>query len=176
MNELRPATAADGPALVALYREVFPGEDLVPLVRDLMAEPSGVLSLVVAGDSRIAGHVAFTHCGIEGSRAPFALLGPLAVAQSERRKGNARRLIGEGLVRLSEDGIERAFVLGDPFFYARFGFAPESCIMPPYPLVPEWRAAWQSLRLGDGEEATGCVCRHRGAVASCGARDPAPPL
>lgn len=155
---LRLATAADWPALEALYRAVFPAEDLVPLVRDLLGEPSCVLSLVVAGagggDCSIAGHVAFTRCSVEATGANVALLGPLAVAVSERRKGHARRLVGEGVAMLAREGVTCVLVLGDPRFYARFGFATETRITPPYPLVPEWRDAWQSLRIGSSEEAT----------------------
>ena len=45
------------------------------------------------------------------------------------------------------------FVLGDPAYYGRLGFATEKRIEPPYGLPPEWEGAWQSQYL-DGQAAT----------------------
>ena len=54
-----------------------------------------------------------------------------------------------GLLRLEEAGIRSVYVLGDPAYYSRFGFAPERSVATPYPLPAEWADAWQSLCLGD---------------------------
>jgi hypothetical protein len=63
---IRPSTPADTSALEALYAAAFPEEDLVPLVRSLLAEPDGVISLVAQQGGAVAGHVAFTLCRVEG--------------------------------------------------------------------------------------------------------------
>jgi len=42
-------------------------------------------------------------------------------------------------------------VLGDPAYYSRVGFAPETRVSPPYPLPEEWRAGWQSIALQETE-------------------------
>ena len=58
-------------------------------------------------------------------------------------------LVREGLRRLQSEGIGMVYVLGDPAYYARFGFLPERSVETPYPLPSEWADAWQSLRLMD---------------------------
>ena len=49
-----------------------------------------------------------------------------------------------GLARLAEAAVRQVFVLGDPRFYGRLGFAAESQVLPPCPLPVAWRDAWQS--------------------------------
>lgn len=145
---IRPSTAADASALEDLYRAAFPDEDLLPLLRDLLSLDTAFLSLVGLAGTSVAGHVAFTRCSVEGSSQPAALLAPLAVSPPDQGQGLGAALVREGLGRLSNEGILCVFVLGNPAYYARFGFAPEEQVKPPYPLVPEWQTAWQSLRLG----------------------------
>ncbi|MCY0154352.1 hypothetical protein [Hoeflea alexandrii] len=50
--------------------------------------------------------------------------------------------------RLKRDGVAHVYVLGDPAYYGRSGFSPETGVAPPYPLPEEYREAWQSLGLG----------------------------
>jgi putative acetyltransferase len=38
-------------------------------------------------------------------------------------------------------------VLGDPAYYARFGFRPERGVAPPFPIPEAWAEAWQGLAL-----------------------------
>ena len=142
----RNSVQGDLAALESLYPEAFPDEDLVPLVRDLLHDSPNVLSLVAAVDSQIAGHVVFTHCGVSESDASAALLGPLAVAPAWQRQGIGSALVHTGLQRMEEARVDVVCVLGDPNYYGRLGFVPESSIEPPYPLPPEWGDAWQSLR------------------------------
>ncbi|WP_420406164.1 GNAT family N-acetyltransferase [Nisaea sp.] len=149
--EIREYLAGDAPALEPLYSAAFPEEDLLPLVRALHSERSGVLSLVAVADNVPAGHIVFTTCGISGNPARAALLGPLAVSSIERNRGIGGRLVKEGLSRLAAEGIRKVFVLGDPAYYGRFGFAPESDVVPPYPLPVAWRDAWQSFDLDAAE-------------------------
>lgn len=133
----------DMPAIEALYRAAFPDEDLVPLLRELAAEPA-VVSLVAEDDAAPSGHVALTPCTVAETRDAVALLGPLAVAPGRQRQGIGSALVRAALARASADGIGRVCVLGDPAYYGRFGFRPEAHIAPPYPLPDEWRDAWRS--------------------------------
>lgn len=146
VRENRPDDAA---AFERLYAEAFPDEDLLPLVRALLNEGPAVLSLVALAGGTPAGHVAFTSCGVEGSAQKHALLAPLAVMPTRQRQGIGSTLVREGLPRLKADGAAQVHVLGDPAYYGRFGFAPDEDVAPPYPLPPEWREAWQALRLRD---------------------------
>ncbi len=145
MPEIRRTTDADRGALVEIYRRAFPDEDLVPLLHQLLDEGGGVVSLAAVADGAVAGHVVFTPCTIEGSEPVAWLLGPLAVAPLQQRRGIGGALIREGISRARQDGAVTVVVLGDPGYYARFGFEREDAIAPPYELPPEWDGAWQSI-------------------------------
>jgi putative acetyltransferase len=148
--EIRESLPNDVAAIEDLYPRAFPDEDLIPLVRALLREKSGVLSLVAIAEAAVAGHVVFTTCGVVGRSERVALLGPLAVAPDRQRRGIGGALVRAGLGRQETDGVERVYVLGDPAYYGRFGFAPDDGAAPPYPLPDAWRGAWQSLRPGGG--------------------------
>lgn len=148
--EVRESTAADRDAIAQLYRDAFPEEDLQPLVTALLdAADLAVLSLVAVTDDGIAGHVLFTPCSLGGSEAGVALLGPLAVAPEQQRRGVGKALVHAGLERLRTAGVGHVFVLGDPDYYGRLGFETEEEVVPPYPLADAWQSAWQSVRLHD---------------------------
>ena len=157
--EFRNSTPEDWPAIVTLYRDAFPNEDLAPLVWDLLQEPEGILSLVgiIRSDAAypvacppIVCHVIFTRCSLTGSLTPLniALLGPLAVARAWQRKGCGSAIVRHGLQHMLNDGVACVCVLGNPAYYGRFGFLPETAIRSPYTLPIEWHAAWQSIYLG----------------------------
>lgn len=149
--EIRESGPEDLAAIGALYGRAFPEEDLSPLVRELLDEPRGVVSLIAAVRGALAGHAVLTDCGVAGRGARVALLGPLAVEPDRQGRGVGTALVRAGLERLEAAGAGRVLVLGDPAYYGRFGFAPEEDIAPPYPLPAEWRGAWQSLGLGGAE-------------------------
>ena len=147
--EIRDSTPSDLDAIESLYPEAFPDEDLIPLVRDLLGDVAVRISLVGAIDSRIVGHAIFTKCGVVGSNVDAALLGPLAVAPAWHRRGFGSAIVRAGLQRLQEMDVSLVCVLGDPAYYERLGFRPESLVEPPFRLPPEWDGAWQSQVIGD---------------------------
>ncbi len=155
--DIRDSRASDLAAIERLYPEAFPDEDLLPLVRELLQAGPGVLSLVAVADGVLAGHVAFTSCTVAGRADTVALLGPLAVAPDRQRQGIGGALVRAGLERLEAAGTARVYVLGDPTYYSRFGFTPDGLVAPPYLLPEEWRGAWQSLSLGDGQQPAGAL-------------------
>ena len=106
------------------------------------------MSLVATAGREIAGHVIFTRCGLIGDDVNVALLGPLAVDLPWQKQGIGSALVRAGLQQMQGSGVSAVCVLGDPNYYRRFGFAPETRIEPPYPLPPEWEGAWQSANLG----------------------------
>ncbi len=146
--DIRTSAPGDLASIEALYADAFPDEDLVPLVRDLLDAPTGVLSRVAEHDGRIVGHICLTSATIGDCRRCVALLGPLAVDAASQRQGIGAALVRDSVSRLSEQGAAWLCVLGDPAYYGRFGFEAETAIEPPYPLAPQWRSAWQSLPLG----------------------------
>lgn len=145
--DVREGGQSERALIEALYPKAFPDEDLLPLVRDLLGEDAGVLSLVGLAGEALAGHVLFTTCGIVGRADSVALLGPLAVDPDRQRRGIGSALIRAGLRHLEDTSTIRVCVLGDPAYYGRFGFQAEDDVTPPYPLPNEWCGAWQSLDL-----------------------------
>ncbi len=152
--EIRTSNFGDNEAIVAMYPLAFPDEDLVPVVSDLLAAPDLAMSLVATDGNQLVGHVVFTNCAIEGSDLRASLLAPLGVAPSHQRQGIGTAIVIAGLQRLKETSVDVVFVLGDPAWYTRVGFVPDSHIQPPYPLPAEWYSAWQSQYLGDTPHAT----------------------
>lgn len=145
--EIRESVAGDFDAIESLYPEAFPEEDLLPLVQKLLPDAAVTTSFVGVIDSQIAGHVIFTKCGVVGSSFHVALLGPLAVAPARQRQGIGSAIVRHGLSRLED--VDLVCVLGDPGYYQRFGFRPESRVEPPFRLPAEWDGAWQSLDVGE---------------------------
>jgi putative acetyltransferase len=144
--------ADDCAALQALYPRAFPDEDLLPLLSALLDGSWPVLSLAVDDGNGPCGHVAFTLCALDVDKQPrAALLAPLAVAPERQRQGLGTRLVREGLAQLHGLGVQQVFVLGDPGYYRRFGYAPERWVLPPYPMPPAYADAWQSLLLPEGK-------------------------
>ncbi len=79
------------------------------------------LSLIASNDGEIVGTVRLWHVDAGGVAA--LLLGPLAVAESERGVGLGARLMGEALFRAASLGHKAVLLVGDAPYYARFGFS-----------------------------------------------------
>jgi putative acetyltransferase len=122
---VRAEMACDLAAFRALLLAAFGGPAEADLVEDLRRSDQIVLALcAIRSPDRLVGHVAFSRLAIdtpEGRRAAIGLA-PLAVAEGFRRRGTGAALVCEGLDRLKMRGETIAFVLGDPPYYARFGF------------------------------------------------------
>ncbi len=92
------------------------------------------LSLVARQDGRVVGHVAFSPVTISDGTPRWYGLGPVSVAPAFQRQGIGDALIREGLARLKAMGAAGCVVLGEPDYYARFGFAVQPALT--YPGVP----------------------------------------
>jgi putative acetyltransferase len=145
--EIRTHCSSDLVAILELYPNAFPDEDLRPLVADLLVEKTGVVSLIASVDELIVGHGLFTICRVSGRHEDVSLLGPLVVAPRHQRQGMGSAMVREGLRLLSDAEVSSVYVLGDPNYYNRFGFLPHEQVVPPYALPEEWFGAWQSLSL-----------------------------
>jgi len=110
------------------------------------------LSLVARVDGRIAGHVAFSPVAISDGSADWYGLGPVAVLPELQGRGIGAALIREGLARLKALGAAGCVVMGDPAYYARFGFARTPALT--YPGVPpEYFMAQVYTRPAQGDVA-----------------------
>ncbi|WP_315761116.1 N-acetyltransferase [Sphingomonas sp. Y38-1Y] len=122
--DIRPAQPADVPALDTFLRQNFASAQEADLVRRLCIDGDMVLTMV-AQDRDLVGAAVFSRVAVEvnGAVVPAVALAPLAVAGPWRRQG-----VGEALVAAGHDALARAgwmlsFVLGDPAYYGRFGYA-----------------------------------------------------
>lgn len=80
------------------------------------------ISLVAIRDEEIVGHVAFSPVTIDGEAGKWFGLGPVSVRPCCQRNGIGQAVIRAGLDRLRQLGASGCVVLGDPAYYARFGF------------------------------------------------------
>jgi putative acetyltransferase len=105
-----------------VVRQAFGGSTEAELVTRLRsAEPQ--LSLVAEVDQTVVGHIMFSPLTFESSAGSTgAQLSPLAVEPSHQRRGVGGMLVREGLRRCTSVGWTSVFLLGDPRYYARFGF------------------------------------------------------
>jgi putative acetyltransferase len=96
------------------------------LVAALREMGSITLSLIALLDEGVTGHVLFSPVTLEPeiTKVRGAGLGPLAVSPAYQRSGIGGQLILAGLEELRRDGFDLVVVLGDPAYYARFGFEP----------------------------------------------------
>jgi putative acetyltransferase len=153
---VRDETPADVAAIRAVNEAAFGGAQEADLVDALRRDGDLVLSLVADADNIVAGHVAFSRMqvGGEGASVPAVALAPVAVLPAQQRRGIGTALIGEGLRRLGQSGETLVFVLGEPAYYGRFGFAtaPAARFDTPYP-----GPYFQSLALSPRAPSSGTV-------------------
>lgn len=145
--ELHESAPEDAASILALYPKAFPEEELRPVVRALLDDPETAISIVAEIGGVLAGHVMFTFCTIDDAAPAVALLAPLTIDPAWQKRGVGKALVRHGFQLLNAKGVAHVYVLGDPAYYRRFGFAAETKVAPPYPMPPEWLEAWQSVPL-----------------------------
>jgi putative acetyltransferase len=116
--------ARDAPAVGALLKAAFEGGAEVDLVGRLRDRGDIRLALVAEQAGRVVGYAAFLRLTMTAHGVAVSAIGlaPLAVEPAWQRQGIGAALVREGLSRLKSAGERIAFVLGDPAYYARFGF------------------------------------------------------
>lgn len=121
---VRPETPADFAAIRAINRDAFGVFVEADLVERLRADGDLLLSLVAGMDGMLIGYCGFSRLTVrESNRAAVAVaLGPVAVLPAAQRQGVGQALIRDGIARLGSAGETLMLVLGDPKYYARYGF------------------------------------------------------
>lgn len=129
----------------------FPGEGRLEsrIVDTLRADHALAVSLVADIDGRIAGHIAFSPARPSRDGDRWYVLGPVAVEPSDQGHGVGGALVRAGLRLLEEREADGCVVLGDPKYYARFGFRPDRLLT--LPASPP--GAFQALRFTDAASA-----------------------
>lgn len=122
---IRPAEPSDAGVIRAVHTTAFGGDAEAGLV-DALRPDLVILSYVAALNGAVVAHVLFSRMWIHGrtERWPCAALAPLAVLPTFQGQGIGARLARAGLLICQESGYDLALVLGDPGYYARFGFEP----------------------------------------------------
>ncbi len=123
--EVRPAEGTDRDAIRRIHRSAFPTPAEAELVERLAKDGDLILSLVAWQGGEAIGHAAFSRMTVEADgRARRALgLGPVGVCAGYQGSGAGSALVRAGLGIARATGEEMVFVLGEPEYYRRFGFA-----------------------------------------------------
>ena len=147
MVAVRAEQPGDATAIAAVHASAFPTTAEARLVDALRRAGRLSVSLVAEESAVVIGHVAFSPVSV-GAVATGAGLGPVAVLSAYRRRGVAAQMIREGLGACTRAGFRFVVVLGDPSYYARFGFRPAS----EWSLTDEYGggSAFQALELTAG--------------------------
>lgn len=129
---IRAETEGDADAIRALTQAAFEAaphaSGTEAAIVDALREAGALsLSLVACedgghGQGALLGHVAFSPVSIESGEPNWYGLGPLSVRPDRQREGLGSALVRTGLTRLRERGARGCVLIGDPAYYARFGF------------------------------------------------------
>jgi putative acetyltransferase len=125
--QIRLERPDDATTIHALTDTAFKGRPFsdgteAEVIDALRAAGALTLSLVATQGGKIVGHVAFSPVTINGEVGDWYGLGPVSVWPDRQRTGIGQALIREGLRRLQASGAGGCVLLGDPAYYARFGF------------------------------------------------------
>lgn len=168
---IRPEQPGDESALAAVVAAAFsgaehstppltpggpPGEvDLLAWLRKDDAWLPGLALVAVVdedGADRIVGQVTCTRAEVDG--APALGLGPVSVQPDLQRRGVGSAMVREVLARAEAEGETLVALVGDPAYYARFGFAPAARLGVRAP-DPAYGDFFQALSLGTGDHPRG---------------------
>ena len=129
---IRDERPGDAPAIARIHYRAFKGHPVHPpdsepvehlIVERLRAARDLTLSLLAEKDGEAVGHVALSPCAVGEDHGGWFLLGPVGVLPGLQGRGIGSALIRESLERMREMGAQGVVLVGDPGFYARFGFA-----------------------------------------------------
>lgn len=82
------------------------------------------ISLVAVLNQEIVGHIAISPVSISSGVDGWFGLGPIAISPEWQHHGIGSALMNTALKQLEATGAAGCVVLGDPSFYAKFGFQP----------------------------------------------------
>jgi predicted N-acetyltransferase YhbS len=118
---VRTETETDHGAVNRLVAAAFGRAAEAEAVAALRSSP-GVTSLVAVESGEVIGHVMLSPVTVDGSAAAPGLA-PLAVRPDRQRRGVGGVLVRAAIEACRRRGDRAVFVLGDPGYYGRFGFA-----------------------------------------------------
>jgi putative acetyltransferase len=121
---IRPERPGDEDAIRSVVMAAFGKAVEARIVDDVRASGAFIpeLSLVAEDQALIVGHVLVSRGHVEPSREPLLLLGPIGVLPERQREGIGSALVETALARACDLRATCVALIGDPDFYARFGF------------------------------------------------------
>jgi putative acetyltransferase len=136
LPEIRNEVPSDVEAIDAVTRDAFVGHPYSNqtehfIVRALRRADALSISLVAVVNGSVVGHVAISPVLVAGESVGWFGLGPLSVAPACQRQGIGSALVCAALARLQASGAAGCVLLGDPGYYARFGFVQSSALSLP---------------------------------------------
>ncbi|NJK51627.1 MAG: N-acetyltransferase [Leptolyngbyaceae cyanobacterium SU_3_3] len=131
---IRPESPSDIPAIHILTKAAFlnapHAAHTEQFIVDALRKADALsLSLVAKNDGVIVGHVAISPVSISDGASGWYGLGPISVAPKHQQKGIGSKLMMEVLQQLKKMGAAGCMLVGDPAYYARFGFKREPSLV-----------------------------------------------
>ena len=121
------APRSEREAILAVVRAAFDQDDEARLVERLWDENAIRRELVAELDGAVAGYCAFSEVVAEPPMNGLLLgLAPVAALPEQQGREVGTRLVRIGLALAKAEGASLVVVLGEPRYYARFGFEPAS--------------------------------------------------
>lgn len=133
---IRDETLDDIAAIEALTKSAFLHAEHTShtehfIVNQLRKHQQLSISLVAEEEHAIVGHVAVSPVRISSGETGWYGLGPISVLPNKQGLGIGLMLMHSALQRLKALGAKGCVLLGDPNYYARFGFKPVSGLILP---------------------------------------------
>ncbi|GAB4524807.1 MAG: hypothetical protein Tsb0010_08620 [Parvularculaceae bacterium] len=151
---LRERAEGDAPAIRRLLIDAFEGEAECRLVESLYAAQALTVERLAEEDGQVIGYCAMSPARLAPpSGQPVFGLAPLAVAPGRQGRGIGGRLVKESLeaVEIAHPG-SAVILLGEPAYYARFGFAPAA----------RYAIEWDGGAVGDAFQILGATAPEDG--------------
>lgn len=142
-SPIAPETPADGAAVERLVLNAF-GPGRFAKTAERLRERAGFEAGFVAHEGgRPVGSVRLWRITV--GQAEALLLGPIAVDAASRRAGLGAELVQACIDHARETGAAGILLVGDPPYFARFGFETAEGVSLPGPVDPK-RVLWLSLK------------------------------
>ena len=150
MLDIRKEVPVDAPTIEAVVIAAFQSAEHSSgtehcIIRALRDAGQLTLSLVAEECGEVMGHVAVSPVTISDGTPGWYGLGPVSVAPERQGQGLGTVLVNAALDELRELDAAGCVVLGEPTYYARFGFRPEEVLV----LSGAPAEYFQAITLGD---------------------------
>src|ERR1700760_3662868 len=132
--DIRAETPEDAAAIEAVTIAAFlnaphTGHNEQLIVSGLRRAHALTVSLVAIAEAAVIGHVALSPVFISDGSAAWYGLGPISVVPEHQGRGVGSGLMHAAIRALNDRRAAGCVVLGEPAYYARFGFLADSALV-----------------------------------------------